>query len=98
MNKSLESKNQRQASLAQQTDSWMTGRVPRSHSGTDRALKGTSKNVGEAASARQKQAKKRSLRVVNEHLIRFAPPLRGRAKARQPSAVSLFLTPRWQRR
>jgi hypothetical protein len=25
------------------------------------------KNVGEAASARQKQAKKRSLRVVNEH-------------------------------
>ncbi|WP_277373499.1 NERD domain-containing protein [Pseudomonas sp. AA-38] len=30
-------------------------------------LKGASKNVGEAASARQKQAKKRSLRVVNEH-------------------------------
>jgi hypothetical protein len=25
------------------------------------------KNVGEAASARQKQARKRSLRVVNEH-------------------------------
>jgi hypothetical protein len=25
------------------------------------------KNVGEAASARQKQAKKRSLRAVNEH-------------------------------
>jgi hypothetical protein len=25
------------------------------------------KNVGEAAEARQKQAKKRSLRVVNEH-------------------------------
>ncbi|WP_131183828.1 hypothetical protein [Stutzerimonas kirkiae] len=25
------------------------------------------KNVGEAASARQKQAKKRSLRIVNEH-------------------------------
>ncbi|MGX5726500.1 hypothetical protein ACWKWZ_15820 [Metapseudomonas otitidis] len=30
-------------------------------------LSGTSKNVGEAVSARQKQAKKRSLRVVNEH-------------------------------
>jgi hypothetical protein len=30
-------------------------------------LRGTSKNVGEAASARQKQAKKRSLRAVNEH-------------------------------
>lgn len=28
---------------------------------------GTSKNVGEAVSGRQKQAKKRSLRVVNEH-------------------------------
>ncbi|MDP9939829.1 hypothetical protein [Ectopseudomonas alcaliphila] len=67
MNGSLESKNQRQASLAQQTDSWMTGCVPRSHSATAHALKGTSKNVGEAASARQKQAKKRSLRAVNEH-------------------------------
>ncbi|MDV3442345.1 hypothetical protein R0G64_23320, partial [Pseudomonas otitidis] len=30
-------------------------------------VQGTSKNVGEAASARQKQAKKRSLRGVNEH-------------------------------
>ncbi|MFD2406871.1 hypothetical protein ACFSVK_15915 [Azorhizophilus paspali] len=30
-------------------------------------LEGTSKNVGEAVSARQKQAKKRSLRAVNEH-------------------------------
>ncbi|UFQ96378.1 hypothetical protein [Pseudomonas wenzhouensis] len=70
MNKSLESKNQRQASLAQQTDSWMTGRVPRSHSTTAHALQGASKNVGEAASARQKQTKKRSLRAVNEHFDR----------------------------
>src|SRR5690606_7644690 len=30
-------------------------------------FQGASKNVGEAASARRKQAKKRSLRVVNEH-------------------------------
>jgi hypothetical protein len=30
-------------------------------------IKGASKNVGEAVSARQKQAKKRSLRAVNEH-------------------------------
>jgi hypothetical protein len=30
------------------------------------------KNVGEAASARQKQAKKRSLQVVNEHLTGLA--------------------------
>ncbi|MDH1558668.1 hypothetical protein OF113_08645 [Ectopseudomonas chengduensis] len=67
MNKSLESKNQRQASLAQQTDSWMTGYARRSHSAARHALKGASKNVGEAASARQKQAKKRSLRAVNEH-------------------------------
>ncbi|MBN7119848.1 MULTISPECIES: hypothetical protein [Pseudomonadaceae] len=67
MNKSLESKNQRQASLAQQTDSWMTGCAQRSHSAARHALKGASKNVGEAASARQKQAKKRSLRAVNEH-------------------------------
>ena len=57
MNKSLESKNQRQASLAQQTDSWMTGYAQRSHSAARHALKGASKNVGEAASARQKQAK-----------------------------------------
>ncbi|PIA69724.1 hypothetical protein CDO35_08645 [Pseudomonas sediminis] len=35
-------------------------------------LQGISKNVGEAASARQKQAKKRSLRVVNEHLTGLA--------------------------
>ncbi|PJE44068.1 MAG: hypothetical protein CUR33_02965 [Pseudomonas sp.] len=42
------------------------------------------KNVGEAASARQKQAKKRSLRAVNEH---FETPCLG-----------LFLTPQWQRR
>ncbi len=86
MNKSLESKNQRQASLAQQTDSWMTGCAQRSHSAARHALKGASKNVGddckdaggrvkqearaEAASARQKQAKKRSLRAVNEHFDR----------------------------
>ncbi|MEQ6327139.1 hypothetical protein VLF92_02215 [Pseudomonas chengduensis] len=67
MNKSLESKKQRQASLAQQTDSWMTGYARRSHSAARHALKGASKNVGKAASARQKQAKKRSLRAVNEH-------------------------------
>src|SRR5690606_26371984 len=68
MDKSLESKNQRQASLAQQTDSWMTGCVTRSHSTAAHTLKGASINVGEAASARQKQAKKRGLRAVNEHL------------------------------
>ncbi|MGA4529752.1 hypothetical protein ACPA1H_05210 [Ectopseudomonas chengduensis] len=39
MNKSLESKNQRQASLAQQTDSWMTGYAQRSHSAAAHALK-----------------------------------------------------------
>ena len=55
------------------------------------------KNVGEVASARQKQAKKRSLRVVNEHLIRFAPPFGAVLKHVQLVAVSLFLTPRWQR-
>ena len=31
-------------------------------------------NVGEAVRARQKVMKKRSLQVVNEHFIRFAPP------------------------
>ena len=94
MNKSLESKNQRQASLAQQTDSWMTGYAQRSHSAARHALKGASKNVGEAASARQKQAKKRSLRAVNEHLIRFAHPFGAALKRVQPSAVSLLLTQR----
>jgi len=33
---------------------------------------GASKNVGEAVSARKKQSKKRSLRVVNEHLTGLA--------------------------
>jgi hypothetical protein len=42
------------------------------------------KIVGEEASARQKQAKKRSLRTVNEH---FETPRPG-----------LFLTKQWQRR
>ena len=56
------------------------------------------KNVGEAASARQKQAKKRNLRVVNEHLIRSAHPSGAVLKHVQPVAVSLFLTLRWQRR
>ena len=58
MNKSLESKNQRQASLAQQTDSWMTGRVPRSHSAAAHALKGASKNVGEASQRKAKTGEK----------------------------------------
>ncbi|WP_322979963.1 hypothetical protein [Pseudomonas sp. C11] len=40
------------------------------HVAVDPTHKGTSKNVIEAASARQKQAKKRSLRVVNEHFER----------------------------
>nr|WP_260679716.1 hypothetical protein [Pseudomonas mendocina] len=39
MNKSLESKNQRQASLAQQTDSWMTGYARQSHSAAAHTLK-----------------------------------------------------------
>jgi hypothetical protein len=34
------------------------------------SLQGAFKNVGEAVSARQKQAKKRSLRAVNEHFDR----------------------------
>ncbi|MPS42462.1 MAG: hypothetical protein E2596_03485 [Pseudomonas sp.] len=55
---------------------------------------GASKNVGEAVSARQKQAKKRSLRAVNEHLTRFAHPFGAALKRVQPTAVSLFLTQR----
>ena len=31
-------------------------------------------NVSEAVRTRKKSAKKRSLQVVNEHFIRFAPP------------------------
>jgi len=45
----------------------MSRRVDHALSIHQAVLQGASKNVGEAASARQKQAKKRSLRAVNEH-------------------------------
>ncbi|POA57320.1 hypothetical protein C1889_07155 [Pseudomonas sp. FW507-12TSA] len=44
--------------------------IRRSHLGIGRPLK----NVGEAASTRRKQAKKRSLRAVNEHFDRAGAP------------------------
>jgi hypothetical protein len=49
--------------LTQRSTTTVSSKTGARHTINSRPLK----NVGEAASARQKQAKKRSLRVVNEH-------------------------------
>ncbi|VXC06784.1 conserved hypothetical protein [Pseudomonas sp. 8O] len=50
------------------------------------------KNVGEEGKTRQKRPKKRSLRAVNEHLIRFAHPFGAALKRVQLLAVRPVLT------